>query len=105
MGHGHGVKADYLGLPTAASLVGSGMWKLRGFWLRLGWEALATGWAFRPLSWWRKPPFLPIPEPSYVQWRAYTAYGDPMKAIAGADLVSFLGWRIRFSRYVRTVTR
>jgi hypothetical protein len=43
---------------------------------RLALDLLRTGWAFRRRDWWRKPPFLPIPDRTYLKWRMYTAYAD-----------------------------
>ena len=43
---------------------------------RLAVDLLRTGWAFRRREWWRKAPFLPLPDRSYLAWRMYTAYGD-----------------------------
>jgi hypothetical protein len=38
-----------------------------------------------------------------MEWRSYTAYGDPNASIAAADLASFLAWRTGFRRYVRRI--
>lgn len=42
-------------------------------------------------GWWKRPPFLPVPDPDYVRFRMQTAYGsagnpDP------EDLVAYLNW-------------
>ena len=45
-------------------------------------------------GWWRRPPFLPLPDPDYLQFRLETQYGgegrdrepDP------EDLVTYLHW-------------
>jgi hypothetical protein len=42
-------------------------------------------------GWWRRPPFLPVPDPGYVGFRLETAYG-PNAAPAAADLVAYLEW-------------
>ncbi len=42
-------------------------------------------------GWWRRPPFLPTPDPSYVAFRLETMYGagaDP----APGDVVTYLRW-------------
>jgi len=38
---------------------------------------LSAAWAFRARDWYRRPPFLPLPPRSYLEWRLDTAYGDP----------------------------
>jgi hypothetical protein len=41
-------------------------------------------------GWWRRPPFLPVPDPDYLHFRMETQYGaaepDPH------DLVTYLEW-------------
>ena len=46
-----------------------------------------------PSGWWRRAPFLPLPDPAYLRFRLITAYGgsgstDPLPA----DLVTYLHW-------------
>ena len=43
---------------------------------RLAVDLLRTAWAFRRRRWPTKPPFLPIPDRTYLRWRMYTAYAD-----------------------------
>jgi hypothetical protein len=39
--------------------------------------ALVTvAWRFRSRDWFRRAPFLPLPDQTYLRWRMYTAYGD-----------------------------
>lgn len=42
-------------------------------------------------GWWRRPPFLPLPDPDYVRFRLQTAYGSSGTPGAG-DLVAYLIW-------------
>ncbi|HEY4375699.1 MAG TPA: hypothetical protein VGM93_01010 [Acidimicrobiales bacterium] len=42
-------------------------------------------------GWWRRPPFLPLPDPDYVRFRLQTAYGSGGTP-AGEDLVAYLKW-------------
>ena len=60
---------------------------------RLGVDLLRTGWAFRRRDWWRQPPFLPLPDRTYLRWRMDTAYGDPDAVPPLDDVVSFARWR------------
>ena len=44
-------------------------------------------------GWWRRPPFLPVPDPEYLRFRLLTAYGgDGTAAPDPADLVAYLRW-------------
>jgi hypothetical protein len=42
-------------------------------------------------DWWRRPPFLPLPDPAYIQFRLETAYGVSGRP-EPADLVAYLRW-------------
>ena len=56
-------------------------------------EAIRTWLALSRPGWWRRFPFLPRPDPGYLQWRVATAYGVPDAAMRPEDLVGFLRWR------------
>jgi hypothetical protein len=60
---------------------------------RLAVDLLKTGWAFRRRHWWRQPPFLPVPDRTYLRWRMYTAYGDEAAVPPPEDVVRFARWR------------
>jgi hypothetical protein len=51
-------------------------------------------------GWWRRAPFLPVPDPDYLQFRLETQYGaaepDPR------DLVTYLEWCRAETRLLRT---
>jgi hypothetical protein len=54
---------------------------------------IALGQALRlaPDGWWRRKPFLPVPDPSYLRFRLETQYGsdhDPEPD----DVVTYLHW-------------
>ena len=53
---------------------------------------LGAAWAFRSRSWYRRPPFLPLPSQSYLRWRMETAYGDPEATPPLEELERFLRW-------------
>ncbi|MGH2667915.1 MAG: hypothetical protein ACRDH5_02130, partial [bacterium] len=42
-------------------------------------------------GWWRRRPFLPLPDPDYVRFRLQTAYGSEGEP-TGGDVVSYLRW-------------
>ncbi len=60
---------------------------------RLAVDLLRTVWAFRRRSWWRRPPFLPLPDRTYLRWRMYTAYGDEDAVPPLRDVIGFARWR------------
>ena len=52
-----------------------------------------------PHGWWRRPPFVPLPDVAYLRFRLVTAYGGDgsLPSIAAqidvaADVVSYLEW-------------
>ncbi|MGE0438935.1 MAG: hypothetical protein AB7L66_21125 [Gemmatimonadales bacterium] len=60
---------------------------------RLAVDLLKTGWAFRRRGWWRRAPFLPVPDRDYLRWRMYTAYGDEAAVPPAIDVIRFARWR------------
>jgi len=48
--------------------------------------------ALAPRGWWRRSPFLPVPNRDYYRFRMQTMYGDPDHAPEGKDLVTYLKW-------------
>jgi hypothetical protein len=60
---------------------------------RLARDLLGTAWAFRRRGWWRRPPFLPVPDREYLRWRMYTAYADENTVPPVDDVVRFARWR------------
>jgi hypothetical protein len=45
-----------------------------------------------PTGWWRRPPFLPVPDRDYLRFRMQTQYGDADHAAEPQDLVTYLRW-------------
>ncbi|MGQ0849445.1 MAG: hypothetical protein ACT4OP_10060 [Actinomycetota bacterium] len=66
-------------------------------------ELTSMAWALRRRGWWRRRPFVPLPDRAYVEWRAYTAYGDRSARISRSDLASYLRWRRRYRQFVGSV--
>jgi hypothetical protein len=60
---------------------------------RLALDLLRAAWAFRRRRWWERAPFLPLPDPTYLRWRMYTAYGDEAAVPPLDDVVRFARWR------------
>lgn len=65
---------------------------------RVAVDLLALSWAFRHREWWRQPPFLPLPDRDYMDWRLHTTYGDEV-AVPPVEGV------LRFARWRRTILR
>lgn len=60
---------------------------------RLAADLLRTAWAFRRRDWPRRPPFLPLPDRTYLRWRMYTAYGREDAVPPVEDVIGFARWR------------
>lgn len=43
-------------------------------------------------GWYRRPPYLPVPDRDYFRFRMQTAYGDADRDPEPADLVTYLHW-------------
>lgn len=61
---------------------------------------LGVAWRFRARDWYRRPPFLPLPPPDYVQWRLHTAYGAD-GAPQAAEITRYLRWTARMKKQQR----
>lgn len=55
--------------------------------------AVGAVFAFARRNWWKRAPFLPIPDPRVMEWRVTTAYGHADMTLADEDLLSYLRWR------------
>ena len=60
-----------------------------------GLALLRTGWRFRRRDWFKRAPFLPLPDGSYVRWRMHTAYGRDDAVPPAADVVRYARWATR----------
>ena len=60
---------------------------------RLAVDLVRTAWAFRRRDWYRRAPFLPLPDPAYLRWRMYTAYADEQAIPPADDVMRFARWR------------
>jgi hypothetical protein len=58
----------------------------------LWWISLVQGRRLVPRRWWARPPFLPVPDRSYVRFRTVTQYGDPDHPLVADDVVAYLSW-------------
>lgn len=62
--------------------------------------ALRTAVRTTRRGWWRRPPFLPLPDREYLRFRAETQYGEPGPPVP-EDVVSYLEWCRAHERLVR----
>jgi hypothetical protein len=53
---------------------------------------VSTAWRFRSRLWYAKPPFLPVPDRSYLRWRMYTAYGNARAIPPAEDVERYARW-------------
>lgn len=60
---------------------------------RLAVDLLRTAWAFRARGWQTRPPFLPLPDRTYLRWRMYTAYGNEDAIPPAEHVIRFARWR------------
>jgi hypothetical protein len=59
---------------------------------RLAVDLLTVAWRFRSRDWYRRSPFLPLPDTTYLRWRIYTAYGDFDAVPTPAEVERYVHW-------------
>lgn len=62
---------------------------------RLGIDLLRVAWRFRRRDWHTRFPFLPVPDPTYIRWRMYTAYGDYDAIPPARDVERYARWAVK----------
>ena len=82
----------------------------------MGWTSAATAVALKPhlwptalrqmfrlapRGWWRRKPFLPLPDRDYLRFRLQTQYGDASHEPIPYDLVAYLEWCRSYSDALR----
>jgi hypothetical protein len=60
-----------------------------------GMALLRVAWRFRRRGWWHRPPFLPLPDPTYLRWRMHTAYGEYDSVPPAEDVIRYARWAVR----------
>ena len=58
-------------------------------------QLLRVAWRFRSRQWWRRAPFLPLPDRDYVRWRMHTAYGDHDAVPPADDVIRYARWAVK----------
>lgn len=56
-------------------------------------EGVRSMFAVAPRGWWKRRPFLPVPDREYLLWRSATAQGSAEAGIETDELVAYLRWR------------
>ena len=59
---------------------------------RLWRTALVMARRFAPDRWWASRPFLPLPDPAMLRFRAITQYGDADHRPDPYDIIAWLNW-------------
>ena len=62
---------------------------------RLGVDLIRVAWRFRRHDWYTRFPFLPLPDPTYIRWRMYTAYGDYDAIPPVRDVERYARWAVK----------
>lgn len=84
-------------LVTVGARAGmGGSWWPRAAWAvachpELWWVAVVQLLRLARPGWWRRAPFLPLPDPSYLAFRLETQYG-PDPVVDPDDVVTYLRW-------------
>jgi hypothetical protein len=55
-------------------------------------DLLRVSWRFRARGWWHRPPFLPLPDRTYLRWRMHTAYGEDDAIPSAEDVIRYARW-------------
>ena len=55
---------------------------------------LRVAWRFRARRWYRRFPFLPLPDRAYLRWRMHTAYGDHEAVPPARDVERYALWSV-----------
>ena len=56
---------------------------------------LRVSWRFRSRKWYRRFPFLPLPDSEYLKWRLHTAYGDDGATPTADDIERYARWAVK----------
>jgi hypothetical protein len=59
---------------------------------RLWRTALRQTRRLTPTGWWRRPPFLPVPDKGYLAFRTVTQYGEIGRSPSPEDVLDYLAW-------------
>lgn len=54
-----------------------------------------VGWRFRRRDWFRRFPFMPVPDATYLRWRMHTAFGRDDAVPSADDVIRYARWATR----------
>jgi len=55
-------------------------------------DVVSVAAAHVPMRWWRRPPFLPLPDRAWMRFRRETAFGSSRLRPSRADLTQYITW-------------
>lgn len=58
-------------------------------------DLVRVAWRFRARDWYRRWPFLPVPDRTYMDWRMHTAFGDHHAIPSADDVARYARWASR----------
>ena len=58
-------------------------------------DLVRVAWRFRSRDWYQRPPFLPLPDRTYMAWRMHTAFGDHHAIPSPDDVARYVRWASR----------
>lgn len=61
---------------------------------RLAVALARVAWRFRRREWYKRFPFLPLPDRTYLRWRMHTAYGDYHAVPPARDVERYALWSV-----------
>lgn len=79
---GHGTRAAVGSRTVLAVVARPDLW----------WAAVGVARRFAVPGWWRRWPYLPLPDADLWRFRMVTAYGDPTARPVPGDAVDYLEW-------------
>lgn len=61
---------------------------------RLAVALTRVAWRFRRRGWYKRFPFLPLPDGTYLRWRMHTAYGEHDAVPSARDVERYALWSV-----------
>ena len=55
-------------------------------------------------GWWLRPPFVPVPDQSYMRFRLLTQYGETSHPPEPSDVLDYLAWCKRWDQHGRSMS-
>lgn len=61
---------------------------------RLAVALTRVAWRFRRRGWYKRFPFLPLPDRTYLRWRMHTAYGEHDAVPSAREVERYALWSV-----------